>query len=211
LSNITFWEISGGRSILREFKGFGSNFAHMAFETPDVSNVLDAAQLSEKNEKYYTKIIELCKNESIPLEIFVSPYVIPEAEQMGYNTAAQIAKDCNVPFMNFNLQYEKVGLDFSTDMADPSHLNYLGNIKFSRFWGRYINAKYDLPDRRNDHKWDSWARETDVFFNRVADHELRKTAAWDEFSSKVLGNPNYMIALAVNGEFTGYAAPDWTC
>ena len=51
-----------------------------------------------------------------------------------------------------------MNLDFDTDFADESHLNYWGSCKYSDFIGKEIKLHYDIPDRRNMIEWESWDR-----------------------------------------------------
>ena len=36
------------------------------------------------------------------------------------------------------------------DFYDPNHSNFFGAVKFTDALAAYIDAQYDLPDRRND-------------------------------------------------------------
>ena len=57
--------------------------------------------------------------------VALSPYAgISESEQAVFNTAGDIAKEYGVNFINYNLLYNDIGIDFSQDAADPGHLNY---------------------------------------------------------------------------------------
>ena len=35
-------------------------------------------------------------------------------------------------------------MDYTTDAADPGHLNYNGNQKFSKYIGRYLKERYEI-------------------------------------------------------------------
>ena len=107
------------------WKGFGCNMATTAFPAPNVENVTERKPMSEKTEKYYRKTIELALEHNIPVLVALSPYAgISESEQAVFNTAGDIAKEYGVNFINYNLLYNDIGIDFSQDAADPGHLNY---------------------------------------------------------------------------------------
>ena len=107
------------------WKGFGCNMATTAFPAPNVENVTERKPMSEKTEKYYRKTIELALKYNIPVLVALSPYAgISESEQAVFNTAGDIAKEYGVNFINYNLLYNDIGIDFSQDAADPGHLNY---------------------------------------------------------------------------------------
>lgn len=129
------------------WKGFGMNTATEAqTKAENVQNVMEVGEIAPKAEKYLRKIIELSKEEKIPLVLVVAPYVLHEGHQKIYNRVAQIADKEGVPFLNFNFYYDEMGLDFSVDFADNDHLNYRGNIKFTRYLADYLKEKYDIPD-----------------------------------------------------------------
>ncbi len=138
------------------YKGFDPRENVQGFETPDISNVTDAVPCSEKAEKGIRDIIELTRSESIPLVFFVSPYGVSEDHQKIYNYIEQIAQSENVGFIDFNKKYDEMGLDFSSDFADYTHVNYSGNYKFSDYLGKTLKEMYDIPDRRGDSRYVSW-------------------------------------------------------
>ena len=151
-----------GHPLYEDWKGFGCNMQTTAMNPVEVSDISERAELSQKTDKYYKAVIELAKNKGIPIIVVISPYAgITEKHQAYYNKASDIAEDYNVPFMNCNLLYDDIGLDLSTDVADKEHLNYKGTPKLSRYIGKLIKEKYDIPDRRGDEKYSSWQRHAD--------------------------------------------------
>ncbi len=162
-----------GNPLFENWKGFGCNMATNAFDKPNVQNVTDRLMLSEKQEEYYRKIIELAIESQIPLLVMVSPYAgISEEEQARYNTVSDIAGSYNVNFINYNLLYDEIGLDFSSDAADVSHLNYKGNQKFTHALGEYITDHYDIPDRRGDAKYASWEADSQYISASIKNQQL---------------------------------------
>lgn len=149
---------------LTDWKGFGANTRIRPYEGNDLSQITEIGYMSEKSEWYYTRIMELAQQEGIPLEIVITPYpnCIPE-EQRILNRAEEIATEKGVPFMNCNMMLDEIGIDLNTDSADEYHINYKGSEKFSRFIGNYLDAKYDLPDRRGDDNYISWQRHADYY------------------------------------------------
>lgn len=141
----------------KHWKGFYCNMNTLPSVRRDISNVEAPVRLSEKTEKYYRKLIELVKSENIPLMVIVAPYShITGYQQRKYLEAKKIASEYDVPFINYNLLYDDIGLDFKTDIADKSHLNYRGSRKFTEYLGKYLNDNYDLPDRRGDENYHSY-------------------------------------------------------
>ena len=139
-----------------DFKGFKPKEKVYVSERPDMSGVTGTEPCSEKAEEYIRKIIALTKEEGIPLIMFASPYCISESGKQMYNYMQSLADSEGVEFIDFNEYYDEIGIDFETDMADLTHLNYSGNPKFTRYFGSLLKDRFDLPDRRGDSRYISW-------------------------------------------------------
>lgn len=138
------------------YKGFDPRETIIEDETPDMSGVTETRPCPEKAEEYIRKTIELVKGEGIPIVLFISPYGVTEGEQEVYNYLATVAESEGVEFWDFNRQYDEMGLDFTVDISDGSHLSYTGNYKFTDYLGKTIKDKFEVPDRRGDKKYISW-------------------------------------------------------
>lgn len=138
------------------YKGFDPREDVRSFRTPDVQNITAEEPCSEKAEEYLKKIIELCAQNDIELELFVSPYVINADEKKINNYMFSIGKQYGVECVDFNQYYDEMGMDFATDMAEELHLNYSGNEKFTRYFGNYIKDNYTIADHRGDTEYSSW-------------------------------------------------------
>ena len=138
------------------YKGFDPRNGNKAFDTPDISDITEIGTLTEKEDKYLRMIFDLAKEEGIPFGVFIAPYVVNEEAQMKYNYVFSIAGEYGFPCMDFNKQYDEMGLDFQTDMYEGLHLNYPGNEKFTKYLGQVILNEYDIPDRRGEAGYASW-------------------------------------------------------
>ena len=55
---------------------------------------------------------------------------------------------------NMNLNYKDFGFDWKTDTADAGdHLNVYGAEKVSKYLGKIIQEKYNIPNRKNDEQY----------------------------------------------------------
>lgn len=143
------------------WKGFVINPTTSSLaEEIDVAGVTTRVSLPEKSEEYLYRIIELCKDNAIPLVLYCSPYALTDVEQQGFNTIADIAKEEDVPFLNYNLLHNETGIDFSGPEScltnDTGHLNHRGCVKLTNHLGGWLKEKYDIPDRRGDEAYLSW-------------------------------------------------------
>ncbi len=185
------------------WKGFGCNMAVTAFPTPDISKVTKREKMSNKTETYYRKIIELALQSKIPILVVLSPYAgITEEEQAVFLSAGDIAKEYGVDFINYNLLYKESDIDFSKDAADPGHLNYRGNQKFSSVLGQYISDHYDITDRRGDAEYQSWEKQTKYIMATIRNQELKEAVTVEDLAKR-MKNPNYKICVSLNGDCAG--------
>ncbi len=198
LSKADFLE-DQGNPLYRNWKGFGCNMVTASFKVEDVTGVNERADLYEKTEKYYRMIIELAQAQDIPILIVISPYAgISSHDQQMFNTAGDIAKEYGVPFMNYNLLTEDVGLDFSTDAADAGHLNYKGNQKYSLAVGKYIRENYLISDHRGNSDYLTWQEDADMISAMIENQILTETEDKQEIAKKLL-NPNYVLMISIDG------------
>jgi hypothetical protein len=155
--------------------------------------------LDEKVEQYYRKIFALCEARGIPLEIIVTPWHVSDESQTLLNTAEDIAHSCGVAFTNYNSFYNELGIDFATDLVDVEHLNYKGAEKLTRALGERLKARYDLPDRRGDSAWDSWAQDARLYRRFAKGRELIETDNFDLYWAAVADDPDWTLCVVYDG------------
>lgn len=182
------------------WKGFLINGATISADKPSDFQTEEIKPLTEKVEEYLRKICQLCHNYNVNLLLIKSPYVTDLSHTMMYNRAAEIAKEYNIPFVNFNYHYDEMGLDFSTDMADYSHLNYKGNIKFTRYLAEYIKNNYSIPDRRGEQGFESYDIISLDCVMRTKNAMIYDTYDIDTFLS-MAQNDNYIVIYSVCGNY----------
>lgn len=103
----------------------------------------------ELQSRYLEKIIGLCKEEGIRLELFIAPaasYVSDIDKQMIINLKGSI------PLTDFNENYDAIGLDLERDFYDARHLNLYGATKFTSVLSQHILENYTLEKTDTDTK-----------------------------------------------------------
>lgn len=182
------------------YKGFGINFATTSFETPDERNSQGMTSINRKEEEYFRKIIELCRQQDIPLIIVVSPYALTETEQSKYNYLESIALEYQIPFINYNneVAYSRMGLDFSSDMADRHHLNYLGNIKYTNVLGEDIQNYMPLSDHRGDARYSSWEMNSKDIHARTADFKVDSATTGGDLAAAFDGSVHSIYLYTIS-------------
>ncbi len=148
-----FW----GKEDLAAFKGYTPYCAVKEQPRPDFSETI-GADITPKTEKYLNKIIDLANENDVKLFFIVAPYIIYEKEMLTYNKVRQIAEDNGIEYMNMNEAYDEIGLDFSKDFNDHSHLNYEGSSKFTDYLAGHLLGRFGdlIEDRRGDERYKSW-------------------------------------------------------
>lgn len=139
------------------FKGYTPYYETRGQERPVITEERRYG-LSEKSEEYLRKIIAYTKEHNTELILIATPYVTKDEDKRVYNHAADIAAENNILFIDYNDCYDIIGIDFSTDFNDESHLNYWGSCKFTNYLGLLLCSYPQLPDRRNEAGYESWDR-----------------------------------------------------
>lgn len=169
-------------------------------EAPDIDTVTEPVPLLEKAEMYYRKIIELARDERIPLLVTVVPYALTAEEQGKFLRAAEIAAEYDVPFLNYNELYAETGLDFTADLCDSEHLNRHGAVKVTRHLGAYLAEQYDLPDRRADAVYASWHADAALILRHMFQENLRYEADYKSLMCMFTADPSYAMIVSLNGQ-----------
>lgn len=182
------------------WKGFIVNTYTIALEQPEGFQTEETLELTEKVEDYLCKICQICKENNVDLLLIKTPYITDINSTMKYNRAAEVAREYGVPFVNFNYHYDEMGLDFSTDMGDGMHLNYNGNVKFSRYLAEYIKSNYDIPDQRSEKGYESYEIISKDCLMRTNNALVYDTYDIDIFLEKIQ-NENYVVIYSVSGDY----------
>lgn len=149
LTREDFLEDKGDSAKYANWKGSYVSTGVSPFQWPAYVQTEDRSPMTAKTEEWYRKTIELAQSSGVPLLIVVTPYPAVTAEHQAiYNTAADIAGEYGVPFVNFNQNFGALELDPATDYFDGHHMNVWGSQKFTKQLGNLLTERYDLPDHR---------------------------------------------------------------
>lgn len=145
------------------------NFSYLRNYTPldisDVSNIHDEKKCFPKSEEYLKRIIDLSKNNNIPILLVANPAPDRKSAQPFFNYVEKIAQQNEVDFLNLNLLNNKLQLKES-DTREGTHANISGAKKVSLYLGSYIQQKYSIPDRRRNKNYESWEYNAHVMENK---------------------------------------------
>ncbi|MAP54380.1 hypothetical protein [Altibacter sp.] len=114
--------------------------------------------IPKKVKDIIIKIDSIIKKHNKNLMFVSTPYLDwykdPNGNYYEFTTAIQRMSDSlDVPYLNFNKQYDSLPLDFS-DFKDVAHVNAIGAEKVSQFFAGYIREKdFLLKKRQKDSLW----------------------------------------------------------
>ena len=196
----------------KSFKGFATGDEITEITIPDVTQWTAERTFNEKHERYYRAIIELAVENKIPIYVIAVPYAIASDTQSIVNTARRIAAEYDsdlVRFIDFDALIDEMGVDTKTDFSNKQHLNYAGSRKFTSYFGKILKTELELPDRRTDAVYDSWAENADMFYRCYEDFLLKHTDSMETYLQKVQAlDDGYTVILAENTGITTNAAAD---
>lgn len=146
---------NGGRG--ENWKGFIEAKGVEAHERPSLVYNSVRRNMNARQEEYARKIFALAQQEGIELMLIGIPNPDYAHDHMYYNALWAVAEEYGISGINYNDPSLRYGLRYSSDFADWQHLNVKGSVTFSRKLGADLMERYDLPDRRGDARYDSYA------------------------------------------------------
>ncbi|MCM1124039.1 MAG: hypothetical protein NC416_15770 [Eubacterium sp.] len=135
------------------YKGFAIAAKH-TYQSREAVQLSD--ETAEEISELYMDILEYGKEENLKLLFVLSPLAVSEQRSKIINKMALVAEEYGYGFIDGNRFCEEMDLDYTTDFYSSSHVNILGAEKWTKFVGDYLVQNYDLPDHRNDSRYDSW-------------------------------------------------------
>lgn len=93
----------------------------------------------------YLKIADCAKKNGIDLLIVTMPGTT--FTYGNHLTASRLCEEAGIDYFDFNLDevMEESGIDYRKDFYDHHHLNLMGARKATKYLGKYILEKYDIP------------------------------------------------------------------
>lgn len=155
LQNETAWQLIDN-SMSCDYKGGQIQTAWCYLEEPENVKTDKRTELLKNDTKTLVELLDYLKKNDLNALFVVCPYFITADDYAKYNTINDIVSEYGYNFLNTNDYYEEMGLDFSTDFYNSSHVNSLGARKYTDFLEKYLSANYDLPDHRGDENYDEW-------------------------------------------------------
>lgn len=123
-------------------------------------------QIPDDSVFYLDKIKNLCDSIDAKLLLVELPSIVSWTYPR-HNAVVQYAEENGVKFLDFNLLYKDIKLNFKRDFRDNgNHLNYYGARKVTTYLGNYINENYTLTDNRTNEEYAYWYKFKDKFIEK---------------------------------------------
>lgn len=155
-------------------KGFAAGREVYGVDNKGDLDITEVSYIPEKTEKYLYKFIELSKKYGFSLVFTNAPYDYTSNDSMEtwhendaamFNRVAEIAKENNIPFINYSSKekLEEINFNFAEDMFNIGHENIWGSNKLSYNFANFLNENYDLSDYRGDIDYKKWEQEYEYY------------------------------------------------
>lgn len=123
-------------------------------------------EIPSENVYYLNKIKDLCDSIGAKLLLVELPSIVSWTYPR-HNALVQYADEQGVEFIDFNLLYKDIKLNFKRDFRDNgNHLNYYGARKVTVYLGNHLNQNYQLTDNRTDENYKYWDDFVDEFIDK---------------------------------------------
>lgn len=109
----------------------------------ELLEVSQSVKPSDDKWDSFIKIIELCKEEEIPILLVKTPYYIEESDAKIYNYVWEYADANDIDYIDFNKLTKEIGYVFDVD-GDLWHANARGSKKITDYISTYINHNYQI-------------------------------------------------------------------
>lgn len=166
-------------------KGYGYLTNAAGISQPEVDISQEELIPYEYCVEYLDKIVSLCEEKDIKLIFTLTPYVYQTEETAVLNWLERYSKEKNIPFFNYlyGEDYERIGFDYSTDLADSGHCNYSGAVKITNDLCNYFDSVGASAATKEEHPYFEMLSDDYSRFERVP--ALNKIMVRDSLSSWV--------------------------
>lgn len=187
-------------------KGFDAGIDEYGKENTSDPSTTGMVDLPPKSEEYLNKIIDLSKKEGFKLIFTATPHDYnstatsdhweKEPAKM-FNKVAEISKDNNIPFINYNQMMDEMGFDFKTDMFNTGHLNVSGAEKITLTLGEFLKENYTLANHRTDVKYKKWESDY-IRYSYVSSKAILTKETDIKNYISLIKNKNYIVVVSSN-------------
>ena len=166
-----------------QYGGFYMSSERTIRQAPHAKVVYDAnkyAELDPLAEESLYEVIDYIKEKNLKALFVDTPQFLDQSEMGRANTTYKLLEENGMDYLHLYQNGSSefiIDLDNTKEFYDESHVNYYGALKFTDYLAKYIDEKYDLPDRRNDKEASGyWGGKYEKIKTTVAGYEAKKAA-----------------------------------
>jgi hypothetical protein len=133
--------------------------------------VTEIGELNALGTEALADIIAYGKENDIKLIFTAVPTLLSPDSQTEINAAIAMVQEAGFECLNMNTAefFATLNLDPAKDYRDNKHMNIYGAKKVTAFFTDYLKSTFELEDKRNDKKYESWNwsyRELDKIYRK---------------------------------------------
>lgn len=151
-------------------------------------------------KEYLEKAIELCKKNGVEVVLTLMPHSLDKRGQEIYNYGYLMAEKYDIDYIDFNTIEDIVNYD--CDFYDLNgHLNPSGAKKVTDYLGKYLSAKFDLKDYRDDEDYEFWDKDYEKYVSSNIKNLNNYKGKINEYLM-LLNNDEYECVISVSDRIT---------
>lgn len=127
----------------------------------------DADETETIGKQYLRRIIELCISRGITPVIIQVPFEESEEYQRAANSAAGIAAEYGIPFVN--MRYVEDIINSYSDLQSQTHLSAYGAYRVTRYFAENTLTQLGMTDHRGDGGYESWDAAVSTWHQEILD------------------------------------------
>lgn len=118
---------------------------------------------------YLDKMTKLCRENGMELVLIKAPTLYPHWYDEWDRQIEEYADKNDLLYINFLKYTDEIGIDYQTDTYDAGlHLNLSGAEKLSRYFGKILQERFNLPDHRSDENLSKiWAAKSERYIEEM--------------------------------------------
>lgn len=184
-----------GRGIEVSYESGWSAFPSEAVACDEVGD------LTETNKEWLEDLYQLAEEEDFKLVLFLAPTMIDKEQQKQVNAAKEFAEERCIDFFDFNRLTVEVGLDYTRDFVDQTHLNGYGAEKLTRYIGNYFERHCPLDDHRGDEKYYQWENSYTHYERTIKAKELLSISDPTTYFTMLSELKGFTYLISFEGEY----------
>lgn len=157
--------------------------------------------LTESNRKWLESLYELSVEEDFHLVFFLAPTALSVEHQMQVNATEEFAKEKGITFFDFNRLKDEVGLDYSRDFSDTTHLNAYGAEKVTNYFGMYFSENCDIEDHRGEEAYYQWEQAYTYFDHVTQTKKLKESPTLEEYIARLKKMDDITYVFSFEGTY----------